>query len=138
MLLRTRRYQWVNQAAEWEIVSDDWPALASASAASAALRESNAQFVRDIELESVLNRFRLTSLQHFQLQERGPLPVRLARRAAAGKYRHGSRDDARGAASNGRPRLFPASRRASSSRIRRSMPSPSTSAWTMARRARAT
>ena len=69
MLLRTRRYQWVNQAAEWETVSDDWPALASASAASAALRESNAQFVRDIELESVLNRFRLTGLQHFQLQE---------------------------------------------------------------------
>jgi hypothetical protein len=69
MLLRPSRYQWVNQAAEWETVSDDWPALASASAASAALRESNAKFVRDIEIESILNRFRLTGLQHFQLQE---------------------------------------------------------------------
>jgi hypothetical protein len=69
MLLRTRRYQWVNQAAEWETVSDDWPALANASAASTDLRESNAKFVRDIDIESVLNRFRLTSLQHFQLQE---------------------------------------------------------------------
>jgi hypothetical protein len=67
MLLRTRRYQWVNPAEEWEAVSDDWPALASASAASAALRERNAKFVRDSE--SILNRFRLTGLQHFQLQE---------------------------------------------------------------------
>jgi hypothetical protein len=69
MLLRTSRYQWVNQIADWGAVSNDWPALANASAASAALRESNAQFVRDVELEGVLNRFRLTDLQHFQLQE---------------------------------------------------------------------
>jgi hypothetical protein len=69
MLLRASRYQWVNQVAEWETVSNDWPALANASAASAALRESNAKFVRDIDIESVLNRFRLTDLQHFQLQE---------------------------------------------------------------------
>jgi L-Lysine epsilon oxidase N-terminal/L-lysine epsilon oxidase C-terminal domain len=69
MLLRTRRYQWVNQGASpgWETVSDDWPALASTSAASAALRGSNAEFVRNIE--SVLSSFHLTGLQHFQLQE---------------------------------------------------------------------
>jgi L-Lysine epsilon oxidase N-terminal/L-lysine epsilon oxidase C-terminal domain len=67
MLLRTRRYQWVNRGARWETVSDDWPALASPSAASAALRESNAQFVSNIG--RVLNQFSLTGLQHFQLQE---------------------------------------------------------------------
>jgi hypothetical protein len=67
MLLRTRRYQWVNQGARWETVSDDWPALASTSAASAALRESNAQFVSNIG--RVLNQFSLTGLQQFQLQE---------------------------------------------------------------------
>jgi hypothetical protein len=69
MLLRTRRYQWVNQhpKAEWKSVSDDWPALASAAAASAALRASNADSVRHIE--SVLENFSLTGLQHFQLQE---------------------------------------------------------------------
>jgi hypothetical protein len=67
MLLRTRRYQWVNQAPAWESVSEDWPALASAAAASAALRANNADSVRQIE--SVLSSFHLTSLQHFQLQE---------------------------------------------------------------------
>jgi hypothetical protein len=69
MLLRASRYQWVNQVAEWETVSNDWPTLANASAASAALRASNAQFIRDLDIESKLNRFHLTGLQHFQLQE---------------------------------------------------------------------
>jgi hypothetical protein len=69
LLLRTGRYQWVNQTADWASVSDDWPALANGSAASADLRATNAQFVRDIELEGVLNRFRLTGLQHFLLEE---------------------------------------------------------------------
>ena len=39
------------------------------SAAAAALRASNAQFIRDLDIESKLNRFHLTGLQHFQLQE---------------------------------------------------------------------
>ena len=69
MLLRTRRYQWVNQVTEWETVSEDWPALADASEVSSVLRKSNAQFVRDVDLERVLDRFRLTDLQHFWLQE---------------------------------------------------------------------
>ena len=51
ILLRTRRYQWVNQAAEWADVSDDWPALANASAGAAALRDANAKVVLAAEDE---------------------------------------------------------------------------------------
>jgi len=69
ILLRTRRYQWVNQAADWGSVSDDWPVLADASDSAAALRQQNAQFVLDIEDQGILNRFFLTKQQRFLLTE---------------------------------------------------------------------
>ena len=69
ILLRTGRYRWVNQAAEWKNVSDDWPKLADTSTAAADLRQRNAKFVLDVEDESMLNRFRLTALQRFLLEE---------------------------------------------------------------------
>jgi hypothetical protein len=69
ILLRTRRYQWVNQAADWASVSDDWAALADASGAAATLRETTAQFVLDTEDQSVLNRFIIPKQQRFVLTE---------------------------------------------------------------------
>jgi hypothetical protein len=69
ILLRTRRYQWVNQAADWGSVSDNWPALADASPGATALRETTAQFVLDTEDQSVLNRFILPKQQKFVLNE---------------------------------------------------------------------
>jgi L-lysine epsilon oxidase-like protein len=69
ILLRARRYQWVNQLLDWDSVSDDWPKLADASATAADLRQENAKFVLDVEDESVLDRFRLPALMRFQLEE---------------------------------------------------------------------
>lgn len=67
ILLRTRRYQWVNQAAEWGSMSDDWATLADVSAGAAALRQQSAKFVLDVQL--VLNRFILPRQLRFLLTE---------------------------------------------------------------------
>ena len=62
MLLRTRRLQWVNSDPTWPAVSDDWNALSDASAGAAALRQKNAELIRDIE--GLLQRYSLTELQN--------------------------------------------------------------------------
>ena len=69
LLLRTRRYRWVNQATDWGSLSEDWPALADASPTSAQLRATASRFVLDVEDEGVLNRFFLTKQQRFILTE---------------------------------------------------------------------
>ncbi|MES0021191.1 LodA/GoxA family CTQ-dependent oxidase [Mesorhizobium sp. M0036] len=67
MLLRTRRLQWVNSDPNWSEVSEDWAALGNNTAAAAALRSENADHVRDIE--GLLQRYRLTSLQNQALDQ---------------------------------------------------------------------
>lgn len=69
ILLRTRRYQWVNQAADWSSLSDDWPGLADNSPGATASRQSAAQFVLDIQDENVLNRFKLPKRHRFLMTE---------------------------------------------------------------------
>ncbi len=69
LLLRTGRHRYVNQAADWSSVSEDWPALADATPGAAQLRGTTAKFVLDIEDENVLNRFKLTKQQRFVLTE---------------------------------------------------------------------
>lgn len=61
LLFRTRRLQWVNGNSLWSTVSDDWPALADASAGATQLRKDNARRVRKIE--SSLLHYSLTSFQ---------------------------------------------------------------------------
>jgi L-Lysine epsilon oxidase N-terminal/L-lysine epsilon oxidase C-terminal domain len=69
ILLRTRRYHWVNQAADWASLNDDWAALADASPNAAALRQEAAQFVLDVEDQGILNRFILPKQMRFMLTE---------------------------------------------------------------------
>ncbi|HBB88818.1 MAG TPA: hypothetical protein DC047_14510 [Blastocatellia bacterium] len=67
LLQRTRRLRWVNEDPNWSDISDDWPSLATASAAASQLRRDNAELVRNIE--SVLSHYKLTSLQQSFLNE---------------------------------------------------------------------
>jgi L-lysine epsilon oxidase-like protein len=67
ILLRARRLQWVNRAAPWATVSDDWPSLANAGTSAAPLRKQNADFVLDIPRR--LNSFSLTPQQRFMITE---------------------------------------------------------------------
>lgn len=69
LLLRTRRYRWINQAADWGSMSDDWQSLADASPAAAELRSTTSNFVLGVEDGSVLNRFVLTKQLRFVLTE---------------------------------------------------------------------
>jgi hypothetical protein len=67
LLRRTRALQWVNEDPNWESISDDWPALADPSPARQALRRENARLV--LEIESILSRYRLTSVQRTLLEQ---------------------------------------------------------------------
>lgn len=67
LLHRTRQLRWVNEDPNWSAIGDDWPALADPSAAAAQLRGDNAVLVR--EIESVLQRYHLTTLQQSFLDE---------------------------------------------------------------------
>lgn len=49
MLERARNLRWVNNGSMWPLISDDWTALASTSAASKSFREDNAMLVRAAE-----------------------------------------------------------------------------------------
>ena len=110
MLLRTRRYQWVNQAPK---VEDRQRRLARTRECFRSLR-GLAREQRRLRPQARIGPQQLSPHRPAAFPApgvgRGPLPVRLARRAAAGKYRHGGRDDARSAAIDGRPRLFPGHR----------------------------